>query len=558
MINRFTVLLTSCLICSLVTSWAQQDTWTYLSPTWSPKLQVNQIETSGYPDVTIYASATYAGNPMDGLAKSDFRIREDDIDQPIISVSARREPISVCLLLDVSGSMKGSLPAAQEAAAAFVRSLAPNDRVSVMTFHKRIDTLYPLGNDFKEAERVIRQTQPLGDTALYDGILQAINSFENISGRRAVVVLSDGVDDNGYGSQLSQNDVDISIVKALASSIPIYTIGLGSNIDEGVLRAVSGSTGANYISSPTAAQLLSLYEELGKQLAGQYAIRYRSTSIADGSVRGIKLDYVIPSSKPFASPKAVVKEGNVIGYRAPELTRAQKSEIARLAGLAEYQRRYNLPQFKNIDIEPNAVWPKWLPKMQRVVAVNPAQSNFGNKVFEFTTTDSEITVIGALANEYRKLGWDIVTETSIANISTAKVKKGVQSVSIGAVRESGQTKVVAEYEGKKGPIYISANRKDQVVAAGGREVVVSGSYSKLRIVGHCKSLSITGEGNNLLVDTIGDVKISGSNNSLKTQVIGGVTFYGDKNSVAWEKSRNDANPKIKDLGSTNKIKQANW
>lgn len=532
---------------------AQTEAWNYVAPTWSPKLQVNQIESSNYPEITIYASATYAGKPMDGLAKSDFRVREGGRDQPIFSVEARRDPLSVLLLLDVSGSMRGSLPAAQEAAIEFIRTLAPHDKVEVMTFHERIDSIYRLGSDFAAAERAILATKPLGDTALYDGINEALSVLQKISGRRAVIVLSDGVDDNGSGNQLSKNDIDVPILRAMVSNIPVYTIGLGTNMDEGILRSVSGSTGAEYISSPSANQLLNLYRELGKKLAGQYAIRYRSTSVADGSIRGIDLDYVIPSSKPFASPRAIIGDGNVLGYRSPDLTREQNSRLARLSGLPELHRRYNLPKFKTIDIEPDAFWPEWLPTYRKVLQTKPIRQDGYNEVLEFTTTDSEVMVTQELRDDLVTAGWTVQTHTSLANISTLESTRENRVLTIAAVRENGRTRVVAEHSGEATPIYIGAIRKEQIFNAEGRDVVVSGSYSKIRILGQCQNLTVTGEGNRIEADTVQQARISGYGNTTSIRNLGGATLAGDKNRIDWKNGIDGNSPKVKDLGIDNLV-----
>lgn len=163
------------------------------------RVTINQIEVAEFPRVKLFASLTRSGVPLGGLTEENFRVRENGVDQVPIRVVAEKDAISTVLLLDVSGSMKGAIDDVKVAAIEFLKRLDSDDRVQVITFHERIDTIFPLGNDFGAAEAAISRIRHRGDTALYDGVFTAVSSIQDVPGRRAVIVLSDGVDDDGRG-----------------------------------------------------------------------------------------------------------------------------------------------------------------------------------------------------------------------------------------------------------------------------------------------------------------------------------------------------------------------
>lgn len=109
------------------------------------RITINQIEVAEFPRVKLFASLTRSGVPLGGLTEENFRVRENGVDQVPIRVVAEKDAISTVLLLDVSGSMKGAIDDVKVAAIEFLKRLDSDDRVQVITFHERIDTIFPLG-----------------------------------------------------------------------------------------------------------------------------------------------------------------------------------------------------------------------------------------------------------------------------------------------------------------------------------------------------------------------------------------------------------------------------
>ncbi|MCI0563674.1 MAG: VWA domain-containing protein [Nitrososphaera sp.] len=255
------------------------------------QVQINQIETSQFPKVVIFATVLKDDVPVPGLIDQDFRVREDEVDQEPLTVVPKLTPLSVVLTLDTSGSMKKRLADAQVAAKSFLTMLQSQDKVQVIRFARDVKTIYPLGADRRAAEVAIDGTVARGDTALWDALYVSVESLREVAGRKAIILLSDGVDDDGTGKPLSKRSVADVLALASQVNVPIYAIGLGTELDELALKKVAGQSGALYLNAIDTSGLTGLYVSIGKQLTGQYTIYYTSSLPADGSVHRVQLKF---------------------------------------------------------------------------------------------------------------------------------------------------------------------------------------------------------------------------------------------------------------------------
>jgi VWFA-related protein len=270
------------------------------------KLTINQIETSQFPKVSIFALVTENEQPVGGLTAADFKVREDEVPQEPINVAAQVQPLSVIVTLDTSGSMNKAIGTAKEAAASFVDGLGSGDSVGVIGFSRTVSLLSPMSGAKAEAKKAIEGLAARGDTALFDALYASLDATRGRPGRRAVVLLSDGVDDDGFGKILSKKTSADVLVLAKELNVPVFTIGLGSEIDEKTLRAVATESGGAYFSAATADDLATLYQKLGKQLSGQYHITYTSNLPGDGSVHTIQLlQGGLRGAKAYQSPSGI-------------------------------------------------------------------------------------------------------------------------------------------------------------------------------------------------------------------------------------------------------------
>jgi VWFA-related protein len=302
---------------------------------------INEINTEQFPRVRIFATVLREGAPLRGLDAADFRVREDEVDQEPLTVEPRLPPLSVVLTLDTSGSMAKRMQEAGAAAIRFLDTLGREDSAQVVTFARQVKRLTAMSTDREAMREAIRKAVARGDTALYDALYDSIRLAQDRTGRKAIVLMSDGVDDDGTGKPLSKHTAQDVIGLAREVNVPIYVIGLGTDIDDAGLTAIAHATGALYFKAPQASDLQTLYETIGAQLTGQYAIAYTSNLPADSTEHRVVL--ATKGGTDTKAYKAPGKTGTAAQGNAPALSgdapcydeAAMQSVDARLQKIAE-------------------------------------------------------------------------------------------------------------------------------------------------------------------------------------------------------------------------------
>ncbi len=136
------------------------------------------------------------GHNVAGLKKDDFSIVENGDKQKIEYFFNEESPMNVAILIDTSGSTKEVLDKIQKAARDFIKVLRPEDRAIIVSYDYRTLFLSELTSDKKKLIKAIDQTR-IADQAGSDmnrAIVQLVNSyFSSFKGRKAVIVLSDGM-----------------------------------------------------------------------------------------------------------------------------------------------------------------------------------------------------------------------------------------------------------------------------------------------------------------------------------------------------------------------------
>ena len=156
------------------------------------------------------------------LRREDFRVYENGVEQRVAYFAAVDQPFTVALVLDTSGSTEFSVGDMQRAALAFVAQLKAADRVTVISFDDHISVLCEPTSDRAQLERAIRRARGGGGTRLYDAVEYTLRKkLAGVEGRKAVVLLSDGVDTMSHASYSG------SIRTAEESDALIYTVSYG-------------------------------------------------------------------------------------------------------------------------------------------------------------------------------------------------------------------------------------------------------------------------------------------------------------------------------------------
>jgi Ca-activated chloride channel family protein len=135
------------------------------------------------------------GKYVPNLRKEDFRVYEEGQEQDVAYFASVEKPFTVALVIDTSGSTLNKLEEIHEAAITFVNQLRPDDQVMVVSFNDRVRLLCEATTDRYTIQSAIRRAEPGEGTKLYDAVDFVINQrFNNIKGRKAIVLFTDGVD----------------------------------------------------------------------------------------------------------------------------------------------------------------------------------------------------------------------------------------------------------------------------------------------------------------------------------------------------------------------------
>jgi hypothetical protein len=196
-------------------------------------------------------------------------------------------PVSIVLALDASGSMTRSAQAVQDAASTFIRSLRPGDSLGVMLFADRAELVSELTTNRDIAGDSVKRYKAGGGTALYDAVGSALDVLSPIDGRRVVVVVSNGRDENaestGPGSTRTWEAV---ISQARAVDATVYAIGLGSRVDRARLEQLAALTGGEAYLTSDVTELERQYRRIVEELRRRYVLVYTSTNPALGTGHG--------------------------------------------------------------------------------------------------------------------------------------------------------------------------------------------------------------------------------------------------------------------------------
>jgi len=244
------------------------------------------------------------------LGPDDLTVFEDGIEQKVDAFHEVVAPVSIVLALDSSGSMKKSATEAMAAAREFVEVLRPEDSLGLLEFADRADLVHDLTTVRDGILKTIGQYTAGGGTALYDALCDALARLDHVDGRRAIVLVTDGRDENNPGTAPGSVRTAQDVLDLLAqANTTIYTIGLGPKVDHDFLQNITNlSSGESYFPDDVEG-LRADYRRVVENLRRRYVVSYTSTNGArDGSWRRVEI-------RPRPADVVVRSRG---GYFAPE------------------------------------------------------------------------------------------------------------------------------------------------------------------------------------------------------------------------------------------------
>lgn len=252
-----------------------------------------------------------------GLERENFQIFEDEVEQTITHFSSEDAPLSIGLILDISGSIGAKLSTSRQAVREFLKTLNASDEVFLVECSDRAELTVPTTHDTSKIESRLNAATSAGLTALLDAVHLGIQEMKNARNpRKALLIVSDGGDNNSrYTGTEIQDRVRESDVQIYAMGVfEPYTFGLSAAEITGprVLSEISEQTGGRALAANKMSDLPSIAARIGLELRNQYVLAYAPKNKArDGKYRKVQIKLIQPQELP------PLKARWRLGYYAP-------------------------------------------------------------------------------------------------------------------------------------------------------------------------------------------------------------------------------------------------
>jgi VWFA-related protein len=252
---------------------------------------------------------------MDGLnaylelSRDDLLVFEDGVEQKIDTFQEATSPVSLVLVLDSSGSMRRASEQVVAAAAAFVGALRPEDSMGMLMFADKVDVVHAITTNRANSYEALAAYKADGGTALYDALCDSMLMVKGLKGRRAVVVLTDGRDEDNPGTGPGSLRVWEDVLRLLQDQdVTIFPVGLGPRIDHDRLSLLATFSGGEAYFPQDVEQVRAQFERIIENLRHRYVIGYTSTNpVRDGKWRAVEIRPRAPgvritSRKGYSAP----------------------------------------------------------------------------------------------------------------------------------------------------------------------------------------------------------------------------------------------------------------
>jgi Ca-activated chloride channel family protein len=279
---------------------------TALITSWSKELSQNQPNLTSQFEIKSSVNVVLLhttvrdrdGNLVGQLNKDNFQIYEDGVPQQIESFSHEDIPVTVCLVVDNSGSMQHKRSEVNAAALAFVRSSNSQDEMFVVNFNDVVTLGLPREISFTDQpdrlKLALTSVEPAGRTALYDAVSYAVEHLKKGNhDKKALIVVSDG------GDNTSRHTLSETMALAVKSDASINTIGIFDLEDPDrnphVLKELAKATGGDAFFPESTNDVRSICERIALEIRNQFTVTYTSSNKKqDGSYRKIKVKVNAP------------------------------------------------------------------------------------------------------------------------------------------------------------------------------------------------------------------------------------------------------------------------
>jgi Ca-activated chloride channel family protein len=228
---------------------------------------------SSVSSVAVYATVSdRSGRLVTDLTRDDFTVRDNGRPVDISLFSNDPQPITVAVMLDMSGSMLSRFQRVRNSTIEFIEALLPADRAQIGTFGDEVSVSPMLTSDKAVLMRVLHQELwPGGATPLWNALDAAMMALSKESGRRVVLALTDGGDSCIFRRCSSFDDVQ---KRAVREGFMVYAIGMERPGLASEIVELAEETGGGHYEIKADDDLTSTFIRIADELRRQYLIGF--------------------------------------------------------------------------------------------------------------------------------------------------------------------------------------------------------------------------------------------------------------------------------------------
>jgi VWFA-related protein len=255
------------------------------------------------------------GRLVPNLEQGDFTVLDNGKPQDIVFFQSDVQPFTVVVMLDKSASMTANLELLDQATEQFLLRMLPDDRGQVGAFSDKIEMSGRFTGNRDDLILALKDLQFGNPTRLYDAIDEGMEALKDVSGRKVVLVFTDGDDTAsriGFGRVLD---------RARQDEVMIYAIGLQSEYFNGQsvvrsrpdrnLRKLAEETGGGYFELKQTTELAPTFTRVAQELHSQYTLGFTPENL-DGKEHKLEVKMKQPGMDARARRSYIAEPDRMI------------------------------------------------------------------------------------------------------------------------------------------------------------------------------------------------------------------------------------------------------
>ena len=275
-----------------------------------------------------------SGNPISGLNKQHFKVFDDNVEQTITNFSPTDAPLTIVVLLEFGDTFGFLADDVVQPAAGFIQSLRPEDWAALVAYDIRPEILTDFTKNKAQLFEGLRRLRvpAYRETCLYDAVWDTLERMEQVDGKKAVFLLSTGLD------TISKHSYPELLKKAAATDTMIYSVSMGQSFRlylesrgmlggldnitllqaDNVLRSLADESGGSSFFPKFQGEFRGIFETVSAYLRSQYSIGFVPTNRKpDGKLHKLRIE-VPPQDVNHDGKPDKLRVKHKKGYYAPK------------------------------------------------------------------------------------------------------------------------------------------------------------------------------------------------------------------------------------------------